>query len=343
LRLALSRLLRTGSAQAADAQRCLAPATGVSMRLPAQIGNYTDFYTSIHHASNAGRMARPDNPLHANFRSLPVAYHGRASTVCVGGTPLRRPRGQWLEDGTRNVAFGPTQRLDFELEVGIFIGRGNAHGEPIAIADAEQHVFGLCLFNDWSARDMQTWEMPPLGPFLSKNFMSSVSPWVVTMEALAPFRAPAADRGADAPALLPYLDSELNSAGGAFDIALEAQVRSAAMRERGLAPQTITRPKFADQYWTVAQMVTHHAVNGCSLLPGDLLGSGTVSGPREDELGCLKELTLDGKRPLVLPDGEQRVYIEDGDEVIFRARCERTGFVSIGFGECTGQVMPARA
>jgi fumarylacetoacetase len=341
LRLALSRLLRVGAAPVA--RSCLHPLAEVQMHLPAKIGDYTDFFTSIHHASNTGRMARPDNPLFGNFKSLPVAYHGRASTIRVSGTPCIRPHGQSLPKGAKAPVFGPTSKLDFELEVGIFIGRGNALGQPIPIIDAEQHVFGLTLFNDWSARDVQAWEMPPLGPFLAKNFMSTISPWVVTTEALAPFRAAAAARGADAPELLSYLDCPANRTSGAFDLLLEASIRTAAMRERGLPAHPITRPRFADQYWTVAQMVTHHTENGCCLLPGDLLGSGTVSGPREDELGCLKELTADGTRPIELPGGERRVYMEDGDEVIFKAQCRRDGAVPIGFGECIARVVPGVA
>jgi len=342
LRLALSRMLRSGASQMEEARLCLVPMAEATLHLPAQIGNYSDFFTSIHHASNAGRMIRPDNPLLKNFHTLPVAYHGRASTIRVSGAVCQRPYGQSLPEGAQEAVYAPTAKLDFELEVGLFVGPGNEHGETIPMEQAEQHLFGLCLFNDWSARDVQRWEAQPLGPFLAKSFLSTVSPWVVTMEALAPFRTAAPARAADAPALLPYLDSAANRSAGAVAIALTAELLTPRMREQGLPAQVISRPDFSDQYWTLAQMLTHHAENGCLLQPGDLLGSGTVSGPTDAELGCLLELTRDGKQPLQLPNGEQRSYLEDGDEIILRGRCTRPGYAAIGFGACAGTVAPAR-
>jgi fumarylacetoacetase len=342
LRLALSRLLQEGSAQEAAARGCLVPMRAATLHMPVRISNYTDFFTSIYHATNSGRQARPDNPLFSNFKSIPTAYHGRASSIRLSGTPCVRPKGQTLPKGAKDPVFGASRKLDFEFEIGAYIGVGNALGDAIPLANADEHLFGLCLFNDWSARDIQSWETQPLGPFQGKNFLSSVSPWVVTLEALAPFRAPAPDRGADAPPLLPHLHTEADRAQGALDLRMDVLIQTEAMRRDGLAPHVITSPRFADQYWTTFQAIAHHTVNGCNLETGDLLGSGTVSGPRESELGCLKELTVDGTQPVRLPNGEQRAYLEDGDDVIFRARCEREGFATIGFGECTGRVVPAK-
>jgi fumarylacetoacetase len=310
--------------------------------MPATIGDYTDFYASLVHATNVGTMLRPDSPLLPNYKYVPIGYHGRSSSIVVSGTPIKRPCGQTRDESIGPApTFGPTRRLDYELEVGAFIAGGNPLGEPIPIERAEEHVFGLCLLNDWSARDIQAWEYQPLGPFLAKNFATSVSPWVVTVDALAPFRAPALERPRDDPPPLPYLDSPDDRAGGAFDVTLEVYLRSAAMRERGVPPARLSRSTFAGMYWTVAQLVTHHTSNGCNLRPGDLLGSGTVSGATKDSRGCLLELTWRGTEPLELPTGEVRRFLEDGDEVVFRGYCERKGWRRIGFGECRGTVVPS--
>jgi len=320
---------------------CLVPQSEVEMSLPARIGNYTDFYTSIHHARNVGRVVRPDSPLPDNFQWLPIAYHGRASSVVASGTPFRRPMGQSRPPGERTPRFGACARLDFELELGIWVGPGNALGERVPITQAEAHVFGLCLLNDWSARDHQFWEMDPLGPFLGKNFCTSVSPWIVTLEALAPFRAPLARQAGDPPAL-PYLDSAEVRRAGALDIQLEVRLQSAAHRARGLAGDPVTATSFRHQYWSVAQMVTQHTVGGCNLQPGDLLGSGTISGPTPGEAGALVELSRGGTCDVPLPGtGEQRRFLQDGDCVILRGWCERPGAARIGFGECRGEVLPA--
>ncbi len=344
LRLQLSRLLRNGSPQQAAAAQCLLPIDGASLQTPARIGNFTDFYTSVHHAVNAGRMMRPDAPLLPNFRHLPVAYHGRASSVSPSGTPLVRPKGQFRAKDAALPQYGPCTRLDFELEVGFYVGVGNALGEPVPLADADSRVFGLCLVNDWSARDIQAWEYQPLGPFLAKSFLTSVSPWVVTLDALAPFRVPAAPRGDGAPALLPHLDTTANTRSGGVDIALDVLLQTQAMRDAGQPAERITQARFADQYWTIFQMLAHHTSNGCNLEPGDLLASGTVSsGEAPHQAGCLLEMTLGGARPLRLADGSERAFLEDGDEITLRGRCTRPGQVPIGFGECRGRVVPARA
>jgi fumarylacetoacetase len=322
LRRRVSELLR--EKPAADVRRHVLPQRDVEMLLPANIGDYTDFYASIHHATNVGKMFRPDQPLTPNYKFLPVAYHGRASSIVVSGTPIRRPCGQTKTDQAEQPEFGPTRALDYELEVGFFVGPGNPLGEPIPIAEAEQHVFGFCLLNDWSARDIQKWEYQPLGPFLGKNFATTISPWIVTLEALEPFRAPA-----NARETLPYL----NASHGGLDLTLEAW----------LGPVRLSRSNSRDLYWTVAQMVAHHTCNGCNLRPGDLLASGTVSGPTRESRGCLLELTAGGTEPLELRGGERRRFLEDGDEVILRGYCERTGFARIGFGECRGRILPAPA
>ena len=327
------------SALLALVQRCLVPQAQLRMVLPAQIGDFSDFFTSIHHATNSGRLARPDNPLLPNFKHLPVAYHSRSSSIVIDGTPCPRPHGQTKPAGSTHPVFGPTRCLDFECEVGLFMGQGNALGTPIPLQEAQDHMFGLTLLNDWSARDMQSWESQPLGPFLAKSFMTSLSPWVVTMEALAPFRTPAADRGTDAPALLAYLNDTQDRANGGLQLDLEISLQTQGMRELGLAHHVISRPKFEDQYWTLAQMVAHQTSNGCNLQAGDLIGSGTVSGPRAGELGCLKEITRDGQEQIALPSGESRTYLQAGDEVVFQARCQREGFVSLGFGRCAGRVL----
>jgi fumarylacetoacetase len=332
----LSELLREGSPAASRAQ--LVPLAEADMLLPAAIGDYTDFYASIYHASNVGRMFRPDNPLLPNYKYVPIGYHGRASSIVVSGAAVHRPSGQTRDDGAQPPRYGPTRRLDYELEVGFFVGRSNAQGEPVPIEHAGARLFGLCLLNDWSARDIQTWEYQPLGPFLAKNFCSTISPWVVTMEALAPFRAPAFPRPGTDPTPLPYLLDEADQAGGGVDVALEVLLSSARMRAEGHAPMRLSRSHLTDLYWTPAQLLAHHTSNGCNLQPGDLLGSGTVSGEAKDARGCLLELTWRGAEPISLPTGETRRFLEDGDEVIMRGACEREGFVRIGFGECRGVV-----
>jgi len=341
LRRALSELLRTGSPHAAALASALVPQARAEFAVPAHIGDYTDFYTSIHHATAVGRLFRPDQPLLPNYQWVPIAYHGRASSIGVSGQQVRRPHGQLMPRGAERPHLAPSERLDYELELGVLIGSGNALGEPIALEYAERHVFGLCLLNDWSARDVQAWEYQPLGPFLAKNFATTVSPWVVTLEALAPFRAPWQRPAAD-PAPLPYLDGEALRAAGALDISLSVALETARMRERGAPPVQLSQSNFRDSYWSLAQMVTHHTVNGCNLAPGDLLGTGTQSGPQPHEAGSLLELSGGGKQPVVLPDGETRTFLADGDRVILRAWCERAGFRRIGFGEAAGTVCPAQ-
>jgi len=345
LRRRLSDLLADGEPSGGRrraAAEALVAQSDVSMVLPVHVGDYTDFYASIDHATNVGRLFRPDQPLLPNYKWVPIGYHGRASSIVVSGTDVRRPIGQVRAPGSGDAPrVAPSARLDYELEVGCFIGRGNDLGRRIEIADAEAHIFGLCLVNDWSARDIQQWEYQPLGPFLAKSFATTISPWIVTADALEPFRAPAFDRPDGDPAPLPYLDSAANREGGAFRISLQVGLRTAAMRERGDEPAWITQSRFASMYWTFAQMVAHHSGNGCNLRPGDLLASGTVSGPTQGERGCLLELTRAGAEPLVLPDGETRTFLEDGDEVCIRGYAERPGFARIGFGECRGRILPA--
>ena len=342
LRLALYRLLhRSHAAGPAALGPCLTPAAGVEMLLPAAIGDYTDFYASLFHATNVGSMFRPDNPLLPNYKHVPIGYHGRASSVVVSGRPIRRPEGQTRADDAAGPSFGPTARLDYELEVGAFVATGNALGEPIPIERAEDHLFGLCLVNDWSARDIQQWEYQPLGPFLAKSFATTISPWVVTREALAPFRVPAFQRGDGDPAPLPYLDAPANRSHGGFDVSLEVLLTSARMRASGSSPLSLSRGNLQSMYWTLGQLLAHHASNGCNLRPGDLIASGTVSGPDEGSRGCLLELTWRGSKPISLPTGETRRFLEDGDEVIVRGWCERPGARRIGFGECRGTVAAA--
>jgi fumarylacetoacetase len=323
LRRRLSELLRTGSTDR-EAVPLLA-ARDVVPTLPAVIGDYTDFYASIHHATNVGRLFRPDNPLMPNYRWMPVAYHGRSSSIVPSPCEVVRPRGQ-IRTGEAPPQFAPTRMLDYEVEMGLYVAEGNALGRPVSTRGAEDRVFGLCVLNDWSARDIQAWEYQPLGPFLGKSFCTTVSPWIITAEALAPFRT-ALRRDAGEPAPLPYLMPP----GDTFDITVEAWLKSTRL----------SRASFASLYWTPAQMIAHHASNGCNLRPGDLLGSGTISGPTAAERGCLLELTRRGAEPLSLPGGESRTFLQDGDEVILRAYCERDGFRTIGFGECRGVVRPA--
>ena len=338
LRATLSQKLRTGGD--ASLREHLVAQADVEMGVPCRIGDYTDFYTSIHHATRVGKQFRPDNPLLPNYKWVPIGYHGRASSIVASGTPVRRPRGQSKGPNDDTPQVGPSKRLDYELEVGIFVGIGNALGQAVPIAEAESHVFGATLFNDWTARDIQAWEYQPLGPFLSKNFASTVSPWLVTMEALAPFRAPFVRADGD-PAPLPYLDDAANRAQGALDVDLEVWISTRAMREARLPPQRLMQSNFRDSYWTVAQMVAHHTVNGCNLQPGDLFGSGTQSGPDPGQGGSMLELSAGGKEPLALANGEMRSFLEDGDTVILRGHCERAGHRRIGFGDCTGTIVPA--
>ena len=341
LRRRLSELLRSDATAAARDASLLVPMADAALLLPAAIGDYTDFYASLYHAERVGRMLRPESPLLPNWKHVPIAYHGRSSSIVPGGTPVRRPCGQRREPGAEGPVFGPSRSLDFELEAGFYVGRGNGLGEPILIEDAEEHIFGLSLVNDWSARDIQAWEYQPLGPFLSKNFATSVSPWVVTMDALSPFRSPAFPRPEGDPRPLPYLSSARDASEGGIDIVLEVLLLTPEMRRRRLEPALLGRSRFRDMYWTPAQMLAHHASGGSNLRPGDLLASGTVSGPGEGTMGCLLEITMRGARPLELPSGEERGFLEDGDEVILRASCERNGFVRIGFGECRGVILPA--
>lgn len=319
LRREWSRALREGAPQGD-----LVPQTECQMLLPAIVPDYTDFYASIHHATNVGKMFRPDNPLLPNYKHVPVAYHGRASSIVVSGTPIKRPAGQLGEN-----IFGLSQELDYEVELGAFVGPGNAMGRPISIDEARDHVAGFCLLNDWSARDIQRWEYQPLGPFLAKNFATSISPWVITLDALEPFRVPAPPH--DTPTL-PYL---LSSGADAFDITLEVWLRTRSMNE----PVRLSRTAFREMYWTFTQMLAHHASNGCPLRPGDLIGSGTVSGPSRENRGCLLELTWRSKDPVLLPTGEERCFLENGDEVILHGYSARQGFRRIGFGVCRGTIV----
>jgi fumarylacetoacetase len=343
LRQRVSRLLRADTPDGDRGRRVrhevLVMAEEVELALPMEVGDYTDFYASVHHATNVGSMFRPDSPLLPNYKWVPIGYHGRASSVVVSGTPVRRPWGQMPPDGDTPPAFAPTRRLDYELEMGFVIGAGNALGEPVPVAEAERLLFGLCLLNDWSARDVQAWEYQPLGPFLAKSFATTISPWIVTLDALAPYRVPAATRSKGDPEPLPYLVS--NAEESAVAVTVEAYLRTARMREAQEPPVRLSRSSLADLYWTPAQFISHHTSNGCNLRPGDLLGSGTISGPTHDSRGCLLELAWRGTEPVQLPGGEERCFLEDGDEVILRGSCERDGFARIGLGECTGIVVPA--
>jgi fumarylacetoacetase len=343
LRRRLSKLLRADnqSRERDVAESCLLPLSEVVLLMPVEVGDYTDFYASVYHATNVGKLFRPDQPLLPNYKWVPIGYHGRASSLVASGTEIRRPAGQTMADDASAPTFGPSKMLDYELEIGCFIGQGNRRGESVHIEQAEEHIFGLCLVNDWSARDIQRWEYQPLGPFLSKSFATTISPWIVTMEALAPFRAPAFARPEGDPQPLPYLDSKENRERGGFDIKLEVLLSTKQMHERGLPPQRLSQSNTQDLYWTLAQMLTHHTSNGCNLRPGDLLASGTVSGVSKDSWGCLLELTQRGADPLRLPTGEERRSLQDGDEVILRGWCERAGFRRIGFSECRGVVLPA--
>jgi fumarylacetoacetase len=308
---------------------------------PARIGDYSDFYASIHHATNVGSMFRPDDPLLPNYKHVPIGYHGRASSVVVSGTPVTRPRGQIRDDPAAPPAYGPSRRLDYELEIGMFVGTGNRLGDPIPIARAHEHLWGIVIVNDWSARDIQTWEYQPLGPFLAKSFATSISPWVVTMDALEPFRAPVAPRPPGDPRPLPYLTDAQDQKTGAIDVTVEVWLRSSMMRARNVAAVRVSSGRLADLYWTPAQLLTHHASNGCNLQPGDLLASGTISGPTRESRGCLLERAWRGTEPVELPTGERRSFLEDGDEVTMRGYAEREGFRRIGLGECRAVISPS--
>ena len=341
LRAAISAGLAEGSDQHGAWQGFLRAQAAVEMALPCRIGDYTDFYVGIHHATRIGTLFRPDNPLLPNYKWLPIGYHGRASSIGVSGQRFARPLGQ-LKGVDDEPVLGASQRLDYELELGFFAGPGNAPGERILIGDAERHLFGVTLLNDWSARDIQAWEYQPLGPFLSKNFATTVSPWIVTMEALAPFRAAPLERPAGDPQPLPYLDAPGNRESGALDITLEVWLQTAAMRAAGDAAVRLTQGNAREAaYWTPAQLFTHHTVNGCNLQPGDLLGSGTLSGPAPEQAGSMLELSMGGKNPITLPNGESRSFLADGDTVLLRGWCAREGAVRIGLGECAGTVAPA--
>lgn len=318
----------------AGADRSVLPMAGIELLLPCAIPDYTDFFASIDHATNVGKLFRPDKPLSPNYKWMPIGYHGRASSIVIEGTPVYRPNGQIMPGGGQSPIYGPSRMLDYEVEVGAFVGPGNAMSHPIPIGEAEDHLFGVCILNDWSARDIQSWEYQPLGPFLGKSFATSISPWIVTLDALEPFRCAAPARPAEDPEPLPHL----RSAGrGAFRITLEVWFRSAKMTE----PVRLSRGDFASLYWTFEQMIAHHTSNGCPLRPGDLIGSGTVSGPAKQNQGCLLEFTRRGSDPLQLPGGETRAFLEDGDEVILRGWCQASNFRRIGLGECRGLILPA--
>jgi len=342
LRRRLSTLLAADAPQRAKLEslraRLLHPAAECTLHLPAAIGAYTDFFAGIEHAANGGRRRGQNPPLAPNYKYVPVAYHSRASSIRPSGTALRRPDGQRLIGDAVVPQFGPSTKLDFELELGVWIGPGNALGEPVPIAAAGSHVAGLCLLNDWSARDIQRWESAPLGPFLSKNFGTTISPWIVTPEALAPFRIAQPARPGGDPKPLDYLWDEEDQAQGAFDIELEVWISSERMRAQGLPAHRIARSNTRHLYWTLAQMVAHHTCGGCNLAPGDLFGSGTISAPDASGYGSMAELSYDGTRPFELPSGEKRGFLEDGDELTLRAHARRDGCVSIGFGECSGRV-----
>lgn len=309
---------------------------------PAAIGDFTDFFSSLHHATNAGRLFRPDQPVLPNYKHVPVGYHGRASSVVISGTSIRRPSGQTLPADARQPVFGPTSALDYEAEFGFFVGRGNALGSPLSIRDADDGLFGMCLLNDWSARDVQKWEAKPLGPFLAKSFATSISPWIVTLEALAPYRVSALARPKGDPQPLAYLDHGEAGDTAGVDVRIEAFLSTPQMRANGLPPARLSHGRCRDLYWTPGQLLTHHASNGCDMRPGDLLGSGTVSGPERENEGCMLELTRGGREPIALPGGETRRFLADGDEVILKGYCEAEGFARIGLGECRGRILPAQ-
>jgi fumarylacetoacetase len=342
LRGALFEGLLEGSTLQPAFRACLVAQADAEYTVPAQIGDFTDFYSSIYHATAVGRLFRPDNPLTPNYRWMPIGYHGRSSSIGVSGQRFHRPLGQRLETGQSQPTLGPSTRLDYELELGVFLGGANAAGSPIPVAAAESHVFGLCLLNDWSARDIQAWEYQPLGPFLAKNFATTISPWIVSLQALAPFRVPFGRLAGEAKPL-DYLAAESNSLTGGIDIQLAVYLQSALMQERHEAPQRLSTTSFRHSYWTVAQLIAHHTINGCNLRAGDLLGTGTQSGPTPAEAGSLLELTNSGKQPVRVGSTERRMFLEDGDTVTLRGWCEKSGAARIGFGEASGQILPAAA
>jgi fumarylacetoacetase len=341
LRARLSHLLALGSVDRPRVEPCLHRAADCAMQLPARIGDYTDFYAGIHHATNTGRQFRPDNPLLPNYKYVPISYHGRASSVVPSGAPVRRPNGQRKPANETTPSFGPSRNLDYELELGIWMGPGNALGEPIPIREAGARIAGFCLLNDWSARDIQGWEYQPLGPFLAKSFCTTISPWVVTPEALAPFRTAQPPRPEGDPAPLDYLLDAADQREGGLDLELEVLFTTPGLREKGLPPHRLALSNAVHLYWTVAQLIAHHASNGCNLRPGDLFGTGTISAPGEEGFGSLLETTQGGRRSLQLASGETRRFLEDGDEVILRAHARRDGFATIGLGECRGTILPA--
>ncbi len=325
-----------------DVEPTLIGQSEVRLHVPCLVGDYTDFYVGIHHATNVGKQFRPDNPLLPNYKYVPIGYHGRASSIRASGEDVIRPNGQRKGPDDEAPAYGPSRRLDYELELGLWIGRGNALGSPIPIGEAGEHIAGYCLLNDWSARDLQAWEYQPLGPFLAKNFLTSISGWVISPDALAPFRSAMPDRPAGDPSPLPYLDDASDRETGALSIQLEATLTTATMRDKGLAPHVLSRGSAAAaMYWSAAQIVAHHSANGCNLQPGDLIGTGTLSTDSPGGLGSLLEISQGGKAPIALESGETRAFLDDGDEITLRAWCEREGAVRIGFGECVGRVAPA--
>jgi fumarylacetoacetase len=340
LRHAVFALLRSDSQLPRPPEECLVPMAQAELLLPAEIGDYTDFYASIHHAMNVGTMLRPDQPLMPNYKWVPIGYHGRASSLVPSGTPVRRPQGQVMPDGASAPVFRSSAAMDYECEVGVVVGQGNPLGSPVPIAQAEDHIAGLCLVNDWSARDIQRWEYQPLGPFLAKSFATTVSPWIVTLDALEPFRTALIDRSDGDPKPLGYLDEGPIRSRSGIALTLEVRLGTTRMREQGIEPVRISQTSFTNMYWSCGQFLAHHTSNGCNLRPGDLLASGTVSGPEKQNRGCLLELTWRGSEPLELPGGETRKFLEDGDEVLIRGTCSREGFASIGFGECRGRVVP---
>lgn len=338
LRSSVSQLLNVNSNQRPEAE-ILVAMREAELLLPAEIGDYTDFYASIFHATNVGKLFRPDNPLLPNYKYVPIAYHGRASSILPSGVSIHRPQGQRKPPDATIPEFSPSRMLDYELEVGWFVGKGNELGQPISIDRAKEYIFGLCLVNDWSARDLQAWEYQPLGPFLAKNFATTISPWVVTLEALEPFRCKAFQRSSDDPQPLPYLFSETDQRSGGFEITLEVWLLTAKMKAENIAPARLSQGSFSQMYWTIAQMLTHHASNGCNLRSGDLLASGTISNANSGTQGCLLELTQRGAQPIELPSGETRAFLADGDEIILRGFCEKSGYPRIGFGECRSAIV----
>ena len=341
LRSALSQALVKGSPLEAELSACLVPQDLAEYDLPCRIGDYTDFYTSIHHATTVGSLFRPDNPLLPNYKWVPIGYHGRSSSIGISGQAFPRPKGQTKAPDAQEPSLGPCKRLDYEMEVGIYIGGGNELGDSIALDEVDEHIFGMCLFNDWSARDIQAWEYQPLGPFLAKNFASTVSPWVVTNEALAPFRT-SWHRDENDPQPLEYLSSEKNSRLGSYDIELEVAIETPTMRAGGEQAHKLTQSSFKHSYWTTAQMIAHHTVNGCNFVAGDFIGSGTQSGPQAEEAGSLLELSNGGKQQVALGNGETRTFLEDGDAVVMSGFCAKDGAARIGFGQCYSLVLPAK-